>query len=85
MTEKWTPGPWVLRADGLPNTDVRWTAHRKRKYVRLLGHRLIDRAAFLERHAMSEEELAGWERAYADKGFVGLTVTKQAQNRDRTR
>lgn len=71
------PNGRVISLADLPPCDTkRWVASRKEVVVLAIAVGMLGRKEALERYALSEEELAGWELALASRGNDGLKVTK---------
>ena len=63
----------------LPPADTkRWSSRRKAAVVVAMMTGVITREQARERYLLSEEELAGWERAFERRGIRGLLVTRRA-------
>lgn len=57
-----------------PGDQTRWVARRKMTVVLAIKHELITDLQAMERYNLSDEELAGWMRAYEEFGYEGLKV-----------
>ena len=67
----------VLSLADLPPADTqRWVASRKAVVVIAISAGMISRREAISRYSLTDEELAGWERAMATRGNEGLKVTK---------
>jgi Protein of unknown function (DUF1153) len=60
---------------------MRWTVRRKAEVVVAIAQGRITIAEAKERHGLSEEELAAWQRDYTAHGEAGLRATWLQQYR----
>ena len=58
---------------------MRWTPKRKAEIVEAIQNGRLTLAKAMDRHGLSEEELAAWMRDYLTHGLDGLRVTRLQQ------
>ena len=61
-----------------PNTR-RWVARRKAAVVAAVAGGMITLEEACRRYQMSEEEFVAWQRAFEDKGILGLRAGRLQQ------
>ncbi|MBV8121462.1 MAG: DUF1153 domain-containing protein [Alphaproteobacteria bacterium] len=62
---------------------MRWTPKRKEEITEAIQSGRLTAAEAIERHGLSEEELAAWMRDFLAHGRAGLRVTKLQRYRPR--
>jgi Protein of unknown function (DUF1153) len=68
----------------LPPPNVgRWTIRRKAAVVTAVANGVLTREEACQRYQLTEEEFAGWQRAFEEHGLPGLRSTRLQQYRDR--
>jgi len=60
---------------------MRWTPKRKAEVTEAIQNGRLTPAEAIERHGLSEEELAAWMRDFLAHGRAGLSITKLQQYR----
>lgn len=60
---------------------IRWTPRLKARILGNLAAGRTTRAALLQMHGISSEELAEWRRAYNKYGIKGLRTTRTQERR----
>jgi len=67
----------------LPPPDTkRWSSRRKAAVVVAIRGGLITREEACGRYLLSDEELAGWERAFDRSGIPGLRIANHYATRE---
>ena len=70
------PDGQIMTLADLPSEDEqRWVASRKAAVVRAVQHRLLSKAAALERYSISKEEFDEWKHAVESHGESALKAT----------
>jgi hypothetical protein len=65
-----------------PGDTKRWSSRRKAAVVVAIRTGVITREEACRRYLLSEEELAGWERAFDRSGIPGLRIANRYSSRE---
>jgi hypothetical protein len=75
--------PEIPSKTGLPSPNTRrWVARRKAAVVAAISRGMITIEEACRRYHMSEEEFVAWQRAFENRGILGLRAGCVRQHRD---
>ena len=74
------PSGFALTLESLPPfTGTRWVARRKAEIVLAVSGGIITLAEACEHYSISTDEFVEWERAFTQKGTIGLHALSRVE------